>query len=64
LTSPEKNVVPSPSKAIKVKDQRRLNISAMNPMMGGPMRKPINPILETVANATEGDKLADLPALL
>ena len=49
---------------MKVNDQRKLKAWAMKPIMGGPIRNPIKPILETVANATEGANFFEFPAAL
>ena len=43
---------------------RKLVASAINPMMGGPMRSPINPNEETAVNAVPGDSVFDFPAAL
>ena len=57
-------VVPSPSNATNAKDNRKLLISEIKPITGGPMRKPRNPIEETEAIATPGSIFLDLPARL
>lgn len=48
--------------AINAKDQRKLESWAINPMMGGPAKKPRKPIVETAASANCGDMFEDLPA--
>ena len=37
---------------------------AINPIMGGPIKRPIIPMEETAAMATAGDKILNLPAAL
>ena len=59
----ERRVVPNPSKAITAKDQRRLDNWAINPISGGPNKKPRKLMLETAANANSGDIVFDLPAI-
>ena len=53
-----------PMIAMRPKDMRKLEACAMNPIKGGPNRKPRYPIVETAAMATPGDMILDLPAAL
>lgn len=57
-------VVVSPSKAIKIKETRKLLACAMNPMTGGPIKNPRYPMVETAASATPADTFFDFPAAL
>lgn len=50
--------------AIVASDHRRLEAWAMNPMSGGPIRNPKNPIVDTVAIAIPELILRDFPARL
>src|SRR3569833_1855529 len=61
-TAPAINVVPKPSTAMMAKNKRRLTACAINPISGGPARKPINPMEDTAAIATPGGIVFDLPA--
>ena len=54
--------VANPTNAITVKDQRRLNMPAIKPIIGGPIKKPRKPIVETAARAMPGCRVVDLPA--
>ena len=45
-------VTSKPMQAISAKDTRKLVASAIKPMTGGPSKKPIKPMLQTVAIAT------------
>src|SRR5688572_5928762 len=45
-------------------DTRRLLACATNPIIGGPIKKPRYPIVETAANATPGETFFDFPAAL
>src|SRR3954469_21334147 len=54
----------SPSIAITENEILKLVAPAINPINGGPDRKPRNPIVETAASATPGDMTFDLPAAL
>ena len=62
FTFPARRVVPSPSKAITAKDQRKLDNWAINPISGGPNKKPRKLMLETAARANPGDMVLDFPA--
>ena|SRR5688572_25944534 len=62
LTFPDNKQVPSPSNAISAKENLKLDASAINPIMGGPTRKPRNPMVETAESAMPGVILVDLPA--
>ena len=53
-----------PINAIKTKDALKVASPAIKPMMGGPNKKPIKPIVDTAAKATPGDMVFDLPAAL
>ena len=46
------------------KEMRRLNKPATKPIIGGPIKKPKNPMLDTAANAIPGEMVVDLPAWL
>lgn len=48
---PANKVVPKPNKAISANDQRKLDAWAINPITGGPKRKPTKLMVETDANA-------------
>ena len=49
---------------MKTKDALNVAKPAINPMIGGPTKKPIKPMVETAARATPGDMVFDLPAAL
>jgi len=53
-----------PITAIKRKEIRRLDKPAINPISGGPIKKPRKPIVDTAAMATPGDITVYLPAAL
>ena len=59
---PETKVVPNPKHAINANDHLKLNACAIKPIVGGPIKNPKNPILDTDAMATLGDNFFDLPA--
>jgi hypothetical protein len=50
--------------AISVKDARSVASPAIKPIIGGPIKKPIKPSVETAASATPGFIVFDLPAAL
>jgi hypothetical protein len=56
--------IPSPVKATKVKEAFKLNKSAINPIKGGPIKNPKKEMVEMMANATPGEYILDLPAVL
>jgi len=56
--------VPNPSNAINAKDQRKLEVCAIKPIIGGPIKKPKKLIEDTIASATPGSIFFDLPARL
>ena len=58
------NVVPNPKTAIKAKEMRRLETSAIKPITGGPSRKPKKPMEDTIAIAIPGAMLLERPARL
>ena len=58
------NAMLNPIIAITTKEMRRLEIPAIIPINGGPIRKPKKPIVETAAMATPADITFDLPAVL
>ena len=58
------NAILNPITAITTKEMRRLEIPAIIPIKGGPIRKPKKPIVDTAAIATPADITFDLPAEL
>ena len=48
--------------AITVKDQRKPAVCAINPIKGGPNKKPRKPTVESAASAAPGDIVVDFPA--
>ena len=55
-------VVQKPSSATIVNDHCRLDTWAMNPIIGGPIKKPRKLMVETAASANCGDIVLDFPA--
>ncbi len=53
-----------PIAAISIKEIRRLAAPAIKPIIGGAIKNPANPIVDTAASATPGDMIFDLPAAL
>jgi hypothetical protein len=53
-----------PITAIIRKDIRRLDNPATIPIIGGPIKNPKKPMLDTAANAMPGEMVVDLPAWL
>lgn len=51
-------------KAINTKDALNVASPAINPIIGGPNRNPMNPIVDTAAKATPGAIVFDFPAAL
>ena len=62
FTLPANKVVQKPNIAIRVNDHLKLNAAEINPIIGGPIRKPKKPIDDTAARATPGDIVLDFPA--
>ena len=56
--------IPSPKSENKVKDQRRLDNSAIYPINGGPIKKPKKLMLDTKAIAIPGGMVGCFPAKL
>jgi hypothetical protein len=54
----------NPIAAMTTKDIRRLEMPAIIPINGGPIKKPKKPMVETAAIATPADITFDLPAAL
>lgn len=59
-----KSAIPNPFIAMRANEIFRLNKSAINPIIGGPIKNPKNEIVETKAKATLGANCLDLPAML
>ena len=57
-------VIKMPKTPIKAKEKRKLDSSAMYPIIGGPIKNPKKLTLETVVSATLGDTFWFLPATL
>ncbi len=55
-------VVPKPNTAISVKDQRKLIACDRNPIIGGPIKNPRKPMVETEASAVLAGMVVDFPA--
>ena len=53
-----------PKIPMNANENRRLDSSAMYPIIGGPIRKPKKLTLETVVKATLGDTFGVFPATL
>ena len=53
-----------PINAINTNDARKVAKPAMNPIIGGPNKKPIKPMVDTAASATPGCMVFDFPAAL
>jgi hypothetical protein len=54
----------NPINATNKKDARKVANPAIKPIMGGPIKKPAKPMVETAASATPGDMVLDFPAAL
>ena len=53
-----------PTQPIKANEKRKLDISAIYPIIGGNKRNPKNPIVETIAIAMPDGNLRERPAKL
>lgn len=62
FTLPAKIVVPKPSNAMSVNDQRKLDAWAIKPISGGPIKKPRKLMVETAASAIAEGIVVDFPA--
>ena len=60
----DKTTTQVPIKAINTNDALKVANPAIKPIIGGPNRNPMNPIVDTAANATPGAMVFDLPAAL
>lgn len=56
--------IKSPKTPINANEKRKLDNSAMYPIIGGPIKKPRKLTLETVVKATLGATLGVFPATL
>ena len=54
----------NPIAAIKVNDTLRLVAPAIIPIIGGPSKKPKNPMVDTAERAVPADNTFDFPATL
>ena len=64
LARVERTITQVPINAININDALKVAKPAINPIMGGPNKKPINPMVDTAAKATPGSMVFDLPAAL
>ncbi len=58
-----KNAVPKPNMAMSANDHLKLIACATNPISGGPIKNPKNPMVETVASAVLADMVFERPAI-
>ncbi len=56
--------ISTPKTPINAKENRRLDISAMYPITGGPIKKPRKLTLETIVKASPGGTFGFFPAIL
>jgi hypothetical protein len=56
--------ITNPKTPIKANEKRKLDNSAMYPIIGGPIKKPRKLTLETIVNASPGGTVGFLPAML
>src|SRR5687767_11400010 len=59
-----RKVTHKPMAAIRRNEIRRLDMPAIRPITGGPIRNPRKPMLVTAASAAPGESVFDLPASL
>ena len=60
----DKTTTQLPIKAINTNDALKVASPAIKPIMGGPNKNPINPMVDTAAKATPGCMVFDRPAAL
>jgi hypothetical protein len=60
----DKTTTQVPINAININEALKVANPAINPIIGGPNKNPINPIVDTAASATPGAMVFDFPAAL
>src|SRR5665647_63975 len=59
---PANSAVPKPNTPMRVNDQRKLTAWAINPIMGGPIKNPRKPMVDTAAKAVLAERVVERPA--
>ena len=60
----DKSITFIPIRAMKINDALKVAKPAIKPIIGGPIKKPTKPMVDTAASATPADIVFDFPAAL